>query len=258
MRTTERLPRLLIIVPTRARPHHVGRIIQAWEETGAPECADLLLAVDNDDPTLRAYDDAVTEALEENRDRSWLDIAAMGPWQPMVSKLNAAAIANANSYTALGFAGDDHLPRTPGWARRYLEVLSRGIGIVHGDDGRWHGTLCTEWAMSAEIVARLERMVPADVGHLYCDNAVQQLGREAGCLTYLPDVLIEHMHPDVSKGELDAGYVTVNSREQYAADGLAFRRWRRYARARQVAAVRVLRARHSTHIGTLPGHEPGT
>lgn len=233
-------PALLTIVPTRGRPESVPRLIKAWEDTSAYVIADLLLAADDDDPALPGYRAAVDEA----RNPDWLRLETFGDWQPMVPKLNAAAAANADRYDALGFAGDDHVPRTEGWAGRYVQELARmRIGIVYGDDGRWHGKLPTEWAMSAAIVQRLGRMVPARVEHLYCDDSVKRLGQDSGCLAYLPDVLIEHMHPDVDKAVLDDGYVTVNSPEQYARDGRTYARWRRFGRPRDVAAVRVLRAR---------------
>lgn len=229
---------LLVIVPTRGRPASVARIARAWADTGAPAHADLLLAVDDDDPHLPEYLTAVDEVGV-----SWLRAQQCGKWRPMVPKLNAAAVSNAPRYAAVGFAGDDHIPRTPGWAGMYLQELRRlRVGIVYGDDGRWGGALCTEWAMSSAIITRLQRMVPAGVEHLYSDNSVMELGRDASCLSYLPYVVIEHMHPAAGKGQWDNGYRSVNSTEQYAHDQVAFMRWRRHVRPRQVAAVRVLRA----------------
>lgn len=228
---------LLVIVPTRGRPENAARVVQAWKDTNAFTHARLLFAVDDDDPTLPRYAEVVTAADAP------VTAETYGNWQPMVPKLNAAAVRHANSYTALGFAGDDHLPRSPGWAATYLHHLADlRVGIVHGDDGRWHGQLGTEWAMSAVIVQRLQKMVPARVDHLYCDNAIQRLGRDAECLRYLPEVLIEHMHPDVGKAETDASYRAVNSPMQYSRDRVGYQRWTRFARPADVAAVRVLRA----------------
>lgn len=232
------MPELLTIVPSRGRPAAVTRLAQAWQTTHAHTDADLLLALDTDDPALPEYLTAVAEVGVP-----WLQAEMYGPWQPMVPKLNLAAKIHSNSYTALGFAGDDHLPRTPGWARLYLEELTRlRIGIVYSNDGVWQGRLSTEWAMSAAIVRRLGRMVPAHVDHLYCDNVVMELGRGADCLTYLDQVLIEHMHPSVGKATPDPGYAAVNAPDRYRADESAVIRWRRYVKPGQVAAVRVLRA----------------
>jgi hypothetical protein len=163
-------------------------------------------------------------------------------WQPMVPKLNRVATLHAPDWYAVGFAGDDHVPRTHGWARRYLEELrSLGTGIVYGDDGIQGEALPTQWAMTADIVRTLGRMVPADVEHLYCDNAIMRLGAEANCLRYLPDVLIEHMHAFAGKAVADAGYRRVNHPEQYRRDGEAFHLWERRVLPGQAALVRALR-----------------
>ena len=44
---------LLVIIPTRGRPAAIPEIMQAWDDTGAT--ADVLFAVDTDDPKLGAY-----------------------------------------------------------------------------------------------------------------------------------------------------------------------------------------------------------
>jgi hypothetical protein len=212
--------RLLIVLPTRGRPHNIGRVVQAWQRTRAPQCADLLLVIDNDDPVRDDYD---TDGLP-----GWVRPVLAPTWQPMVPKLNDAAVQYCGEYRAVGFAGDDHVPRTMDWARTYRDELGRmGVGIVHGDDGTWAGSLPTEWAMSTVIVQALGRMVPAPVEHLYCDNAIMDLGNTAQCLRYLPRVSIEHMHPAAGKAVTDAGYARVNDPRQYKRDEQALVRWRR-------------------------------
>ncbi|WP_037684635.1 hypothetical protein, partial [Streptomyces griseus] len=106
--------------------------------------------------------------------------------------------------------------RTVGWAGRYVDELRQlGTGIVYGDDGYQGERLPTQWAMTADVVGALGRMVPAPVEHLYCDNSVLDLGRAAGCIRYLPDVLVEHMHPVAGKAADDDQYRRVNSSAQY-------------------------------------------
>ena len=110
----------------------------------------------------------------------------------------------------------DHLPRTRGWAGAYLSQLdSLGTGIVFCDDGFQHDKLPTQWAMTADIVRALDAMVPSRVEHLYCDNVVKELGWAARCLAYLPEHLIEHMHPVAGKGTVDEQYQRVNANQQY-------------------------------------------
>ncbi|SCL31972.1 hypothetical protein GA0070616_4367 [Micromonospora nigra] len=224
---------LLVIVPSRGRPESVARLVETWEATDAYAHARLAFAIDGDDPHHAAYErQASAQSL----------MLTIVRWLPMVHKLDRVAVGLATDYLALGFAGDDHLPRTPGWAKRYVDELRQmGTGIVYGDDGYQGERLPTQWAMTADIVQALGRMVPAPVEHLYCDNAVLELGRAAGCIRYLPDVVVEHMHPVAGKGVDDEQYRRVNGRAQYDRDRRAYQRWRRgglRADARQVRELR--------------------
>jgi hypothetical protein len=226
-----------VIVPSRGRPQHLPRIVEAWAATGAFDRAALMFAVDADDPEIDAYREAFDEIAPAE---VLLSIATC--WRPMVAKLNRTALRHSEVPFALGFAGDDHLPRTYGWAGRYLDELhSLGTGIVYGDDGMRGEELPTQWAMTSDIVRILGRMVPCDVDHLYCDNAVRELGKEAGCLRYLPDVLVEHLHPFAGKAEPDEGYARVNHPEQYQRDLGRYLHWQAVQMHGHVTAVRGLR-----------------
>lgn len=224
------------IVPTRGRPEAVARLDEAWSTTGAWEYADLVLVVDGDDPECGEYE----RRARHTHAMVWL----AGPWRPMVPKLDRAAAELADEgYVALGFGGDDHLPRTPTWARAYLDALHElGTGIVYGNDRHRGEALPTQWAMTVDIVHTLGRMVPAPVEHLYCDDAILTLGRSADCIRYLPGVMVEHVHPAAGHGMWDAGYLHVNRAEQYARDHAAYRQWRDHGGlARDAALVRGLR-----------------
>lgn len=241
--------RMLIIVPTRSRPENVAKVVEAWEETDAFDHADLMFAIDRDDPTYDKYGVIITTTRLEVR------VSIHDEWHPMVHKLNTATrwamlgtSRNWPEYFALGFAGDDHLPRTVGWAGRYLEkLIEMGTGVVSCPDGYRGDHLPTQWAMTADIVRTLGRMVPAPVEHLYCDNAVWDLAEAADCYAYLEDVLIEHMHPLAGRSEWDAQYRNVNRPAQYRRDQTAYRAWRASTgpdgEAQQAEKVQALRDR---------------
>jgi hypothetical protein len=99
------------------------------------------------------------------------------------------------------------------------------LGVVYTADGIQNENLPTSVFMDAEIVRRLGWMVPPGITHLYCDNAWKNIGEALGTLTYLDDVLVEHMHPMASKAPMDAGYAEVNSAHRYEADRAAYRQW---------------------------------
>jgi hypothetical protein len=79
--------------------------------------------------------------------------------------------------------------------------------------------------MSAKIVRLLNGMVPPNMIHLYLDDFWLKLGQDLKAITYLPEVIIEHLHPVSGKVEWDDNYREVNAQEVYSADGLAFKQY---------------------------------
>jgi hypothetical protein len=232
------VPDLLIIVPTRGRPQNAAAVLDAWYATDAWDHADLVFVVDADDPRRSGY---LTLTNHPGYGNKWM-LHEEPEWQPMVTKLDKVATRCAGGYFALGFAGDDHLPRTVGWAKRYLDTLHElGTGIVHANDLFQGPNLCTEWAMTSDIVRTLGRMVPAPVDHLCSDSSVHDVGTAAGCLRYLDDVIIEHMHPVARKATYDATYELGNSTQRNILDGGTYRHWRQTQMQADVAKVRALR-----------------
>lgn len=222
---------LLVIIPTRGRPQAVPEIVAAWNETGAT--ADLLFAVDDDDPTLPAYYEAVDAA--ESSARNWRLRIRTGPRLRLCGTLNEFAVQEAGRrslagsdrcYRFLAFMGDDHRPRTAGWDARFRECLSGGPGIVYGNDLLMGERMPTAVAMTSDIVQTLGYMAPPSLVHLCLDLVWLEWGRGMERITYLGDVVIEHLHPANGKALLDAGYEECNSPEQVSADSAAYYAYR--------------------------------
>lgn len=210
---------LVVLVPTRSRPQNVAPIFRAWEATGAREVADLYFIVDMDDMAFKDYEAAIRPA-------GWAHFVVMPEWKPLVPKLNRTATV-FTEHRAIAFMGDDHLPRTQMWAHMLIEdhVRADGPRIVYGQDGFQDRRLPTWWSMDSRIVRALGQMVPSGVQHLFCDNAVKELGERSNTLFYDERILIEHMHPFAGKARPDAQYARVNRGQQYESDGDAFRTW---------------------------------
>lgn len=103
--------------------------------------------------------------------------------------------ASQQSYQ-IGFAGDDHAPRTPGWTERIRTELNQlGTGIVYGNDLFQGPNLPTAVFMTADIVGALGYMAPPCLRHMFADNYWKDLGDGVRRIRYLPDVVIEHLHP---------------------------------------------------------------
>lgn len=259
---------LIVLVPTRGRPQAAVELLEAFDATCTAETF-VAFVVDADDPLRDDYTHVVEGASRVDGPGQWLSRrAAAGvlvtPSTTMVEALNFAAIGYATTTpVAVAFLGDDHRPRTKGWDTAYLEALRElGTGIVYGNDLLQQGNLPTQCAMTSDIVRALGWMAPPMLRHLYVDNFWRDLGRATNCIRYLPDVVVEHLHPVAGKAAVDEGYERVNAPSVYQADEAAYRRFASdggmQAATEAVAALRV--AETATHAhewrlfpeGTVP------
>lgn len=237
-------PELMVIVPTRGRPRNIVEVLKAWRDTDAFDVAGMVVVYDADDEKYTEYGQVLLAWGNE-----W-PVAGVLEKQRLllVPKLNKTATLMAGleerAAFALGFAGDDHVPLTPGWAQTFLATLKEmGTGIVYGDDMFQGANLPSQWVMTSDIVRALGRMVPANVEHLYCDNSILDLSKAADCIQYLPDVKIEHRHPIVRKTEWDENYSRFNARAQYRRDGFLYEKWKAEQMAADVATVQRLKVK---------------
>lgn len=226
---------LVVIVPSRGRPEAARTLARVFTDTCTAD-TEIVLALDADDPARAGY----TELIQERPAR--LAAAVEQSTGTMVSGLNVAASAVAQGSFAVAFMGDDHCPRTHGWDELYLAALrDLGTGIVYGNDLLQGERIPTQVAMTSDIIRALGYMAPPALTHLYVDNFWKDLGVSAGCLRYLPDVIVEHRHPIAGKGAWDAGYARVNSSTMYERDRLAYADYYRTqfaADAEKAAALR--------------------
>jgi hypothetical protein len=208
-------PEMVVIVPSRGRPAAAAELAATLRETCTADTL-LAFAVDDDDPRIGEYYEVVKP---EPAAAVWINVGV----KTMVGALNAAARWVSADTFAIAFMGDDHRPRTFGWDRAYLDALhGLGTGIVYGDDLLQHERIPTQVAMTADIVRALGHMAPPQLTHLFVDNYWRDLGQLAGCLRYLPDVVVEHLHPFAGKAPMDEGYARVNAPTMYGHDQTAY------------------------------------
>lgn len=223
---------LIVIVPTRGRLANIRALVDVWHETGTT--ARLEFGMDADDPTV----DEVVGPLLGGHDHPWLSIVVGQP-VGMAGTLNALARMHASDYRYIGFMGDDHRPRTPGWDRTIVSGLDdRAFGIGYGDDLVHGPALPTAVVVSSAIVRTLGWMAPPKLQHLYLDNFWLTFGEALGSLRYFPDVVIEHMHPIAGKAPMDEGYERVNAGAIQAHDQAEYERWKTEDLERDVRKVR--------------------
>lgn len=200
---------LVVIVPSRGRPETVGVLAQEFFENSGGR-ADLIFATDDDQPPYPTY-----PGVEFRR----------GPRLRMCGTLNAVATEVAPHYKYVGFLGDDHRTRTRDWDLAVTNALEHN-NVVYGNDLLQGENLATAVFLRSEIIQRLGYMAPPSLIHLYLDNFWMELGK-ATSIKYLPNVIIEHLHPAAGKAEWTEQYQEVNAQALYDHDREALEEYMR-------------------------------
>ncbi len=221
---------LAVIVPTRGRPENAKRLFA----TGGPN-VNFMFVVDRDDPKAEEYIEAV--GCWEHNCQSLILVDRGRPG--IVDGLNQVAVRMTRLHRVLGFMGDDHLPRTDNWAWRVALELPK-VGILYGNDLLMGEKIPTAAFMTANIVEALGYMAPPELAHLFVDNYWLELGKGIGSIKYLPDLIIEHIHPLAGKSDWDPTYEECNN-PNATSDRLAFEGLQRSGRlADDIAKIKAL------------------
>lgn len=217
MEATSSAPDLTIFIPTRGRPAQMVDCASNFDQTKTGNTK-VVFIVDEDDRDLLRY-------KAKNADR-WEIFVAPTTRRGMVGALNSAFTHYRDSGLlgfAVGFQGDDHRPRTVGWDTRYLSVLQDlGTGLVYGNDLYQGPTMPTQIAFTTDIALAVGYMSPPELDHLCVDVVWREWGKAINAITYLDDVIVEHMHPLAGKAKNDKEYKAVNSNLMAKHDGDAY------------------------------------
>jgi hypothetical protein len=195
-----------MLCPSRGRPGNIKQLRETWGDVTVD--AELLVAVDDDDPELPGY-------LEAG------DVRVLSEPRGLGRIINVLAVEYAPKYEFIGFLGDDHRPRTPKWDVILTAALGGWPGVSYGDDLFQSAKVPTACVMTSNLILGLGYMVPPNVEHLYQDCFWKVLG-QATHLAYCPGVIMEHMHPSAGKGAWDLGYEKANCIEAYSRDEIAY------------------------------------
>jgi hypothetical protein len=211
---------MIVVVPSRGRPSNIGELLQAFQDT-CRIATGLWVCIDEDDPEVDRYRQVMREDGNPVLDR-----LIIGPPSRIGPILNRVMPEAAEQAPYIAFMGDDHRPRTQGWDQIYIQTLEDlGTGVVYGNDLYQGPNIPTQVAMTSNIVKATGHFVPPGAKHLYLDNMWADIGR-ATSLKYLPDVVVEHMHPCAGKAEWDGGYELNNSPETYSEDEAVYNAWK--------------------------------
>jgi hypothetical protein len=197
---------VVVVVPSRGRPEACVEAVRAIRKTAAIIATSVVVAVDNDDSCLSEYQRQMQEFLG-------------GPYLPEVSLVGlqpeeTGSLIRATNTVSRRIAADD--------PNAIIEALEKP-GIAYGNDLIHGERLPSAPFVSARIVNALGWYFLPTAEHMYGDDALRILGQALGSIHYLPDVIVEHMHPAVKKGKWDEGYDRAYASVE--SDKAAFNEW---------------------------------
>jgi len=185
-----------VLCPTRNRPGGVRRLIRSARDTAAGPL-EFVFYIDDDAPGSVPPDVAATPGV----------LVVTGP-RLVFSDMWNACYAKASA-DVLMMAADDIMFRTPGWDEAVLAEFARWpdrIVLVHGEDLIQGARLGTHPFVHRKWADALGYFSPTFFGRDFCDTWLSDLADRAGRRSYLPDVVIEHVHPGAGKAPFDQTY----------------------------------------------------
>lgn len=208
---------LTVYVPTKGRPHNALRLQEAFRETTT--CTRLVFILSDNDAKLNEY---LTLSFDE------MPIIITPKKPGFIDPLNQGFLQDHPQHKAyaVGFMGDDHLPRTPKWDEKFLDhLLGVKCGMVYGNDLLQYENLPTHIIMTSNIPSALGYMTLPQLSHLFGDNFWMDLGQRLRILKYFPEIIIEHLHPGNGKASVDAGYRFSGNYELHKHDSAIYQEY---------------------------------
>lgn len=225
---------LEVIVPSRGpgRPERLRHMLtEALQLSRA--ATEFTVCLDSDDDS--GYEKVAWEGNFGSRVH-WI----RGPRMSLTGWTNLLAGRMHPHRKALASFGDDHVVETEDWDGKFLAALDRmgGTGIVYGDDKLMGENLPTAPVVSSDIVAALGHLFEPSFEHMCGDVALMDIGRGAGCLAYVPEVVTRHVHWCNNGAPLDATYAAAEAVKE--ADRARYDIWQEERMAGDIGKVRAL------------------
>ena len=195
-------PSISILLPTRGRPAQAERLLKSVVEMSADlNRIEIVLYVDEDDTASHAIQ---CKGLSINK--------IIGPRLSM-GGLNTACLERSTSDIIVPL-NDDMVIRTPDWDRRIAEIhesFPDRVYLAYPNDLHTGEMLCSTPILSRTTCEVLTHPFPEAFQGGFIDyhlmdifKRLQVLGEER--MIFLGDVVVEHLHYQYGKSEVDATY----------------------------------------------------
>jgi hypothetical protein len=195
-------------------------MLKSFDDTKSPG-TEIVIYVADEDPQLKQY----IKILEGRH-------FMVGRRRYLVEIFNYISCSLYSDVDYYGEVNDDHIYRTKDWDNILINTIKekgKGWGIACGSDlinNDWyrfrHPSACI---ISGNIIRALGYFVYPKLMHLYTDVFLRDIGEGIDSLFYVPEVIIEHMHGNVGKADLDENYKWIYSNEHHTISRQIYLEW---------------------------------
>jgi len=198
--------KISLLCPSRGRPNDMERLIKSVAATATkPSRVEILLYIDDDDPEKFNYLVAHKNLTIDPEVGQLLNVDMLVD-EPLTTPLINNILADRAQGDVLLIANDDQVFVDKNWDVRIDEEAAKypdDIYCMWFNDGRYQEKICTFPILSRKWVDTLGYIEPFLFEHFNCDLWTWQIGQMIDRLHYIPDILVEHLHPDTGKAEAD-------------------------------------------------------
>lgn len=177
-----------ILCPTRSRSGRCKRYAQSIFSTAAkPECVELLLYVDNDDPQKGGYENWTSKMNNV--------ILVIG--EPISISKSWNILAENATGNVFMMGNDDLVHETVGWDVKLDVEISKfpdQVFCIWVNDKHKGEKLCTFPIVSRKWYKTVGYFTPGVFYFFRNDTWIQNLGQRINRLHYVSDIIIEHRH----------------------------------------------------------------
>lgn len=218
---------LAVLVPSRGRPANIARLVEACGKTCRTDVI-LSFGFDEDDDALASNLAAASgHAVSTVRPRMGL-----AHWTNYLSAKHEDATWQAS-------IGDDMVPVTDGWDERLCGAAGPA-GMAYPNDRR-RTDIPEAIVISTGLVRALGWFCEPSLSHWFVDAVWRDLGHAAGCLRFLPDVVVEHRHPNMLGSISRSDDTYREAATGFSADMAAYQKWRMKRMRADIETVKACR-----------------
>lgn len=194
--------KISVICPTRHRVSNLMRFISSMDSTiSDPSKLEYMFYIDDDDTGSLSF-------LGTMAQRDTRIIAVQGKRIIFSEMFNV--IARQSSGDVLFMTGDDIIMRTPGWDKiveSHFSKVEDKLLVVSTKDGIQNEKIATHSFIGRPWLDTLGYLTLGIFPGDYVDNWLTDVAKGVGRLVYEPQIYVEHLHPNVGKGQLDSTYL---------------------------------------------------